>query len=135
MASLTAVVVAAVALIVVLTQRDGGDKSNQGGGSGGGEVFLQNTSASGPDPFTRSTARADNATVSPPALPSPSGGDANATRSVQGSTPGLYGAPTARRPATSSSRSASSPTSPPRTRPSPRWSACPRTKSRVSCAP
>ncbi|MEU7028322.1 DUF6777 domain-containing protein [Streptomyces sp. NPDC046275] len=91
MASLTAVVVAAVALIVVLTQRDGGDKSNQGGGSGGGEVFLQNTSASGPDPFTRSTARADNATVSPPALPSPSGGDANATRSVQGSTPGLYG--------------------------------------------
>ncbi|MET8508998.1 DUF6777 domain-containing protein [Streptomyces sp. NPDC004787] len=90
-ASLTAVVVAAVALIVVLTQRDGGDKSNQGGGSGGGEVFLQNTSASGPDPFTRSTARADNATVSPPALPSPTGGDANATRSVPGSTPGLYG--------------------------------------------
>ncbi|MEV6327917.1 DUF6777 domain-containing protein [Streptomyces sp. NPDC051909] len=89
-ASLTAVVVAAVALVVVLTQ-SGGDKSNQGGGAGGGEVFLQNTSASGPDPFTRSTARTDAATISPPALPSASGEDTNATRSVTGSTPGLYG--------------------------------------------
>ncbi|MCX2181279.1 hypothetical protein KV205_12160 [Streptomyces sp. SKN60] len=89
-ASLTAVVVAAVALVVVLTQ-SGGDKSNQGGGAGGGEVFLQNTSASGPDPFTRSTARTGGATISPPALPSETGGDPNATRSVTGSTPGLYG--------------------------------------------
>ncbi|MEU8619520.1 DUF6777 domain-containing protein [Streptomyces sp. NPDC048623] len=88
-ASLTAVVVAAVALIVVLTQQ-GGDQANQGGGAGGGEVFLQNTSASGPDPFTRSTARTGGATLSPPVLPSESGGNANA-RPVTGSTPGLYG--------------------------------------------
>ncbi|MFE5301720.1 DUF6777 domain-containing protein [Streptomyces sp. NPDC056632] len=89
-ASLTAVLVAAVALVVVLTQRDSGDGSNQAG-SGGGEVFLQNASASGPAPFTRSTARTSGASVSPPALPSATGTDANATRSVSGSAPGLYG--------------------------------------------
>ncbi|MEV5974062.1 DUF6777 domain-containing protein [Streptomyces sp. NPDC051921] len=90
MASLTAVLVAVVALVVVLTQRNDGGGSNQAG-SGGGEVFLQNTSASGPDPFTRSTARAVAANVSPPPLPSGTGADANATLSVSGSAPGLYG--------------------------------------------
>ncbi|MFI8828660.1 DUF6777 domain-containing protein [Streptomyces sp. NPDC053431] len=89
-ASLTAVLVAAVALVVVLTQRDGGGGSNQAG-SGGGEVFLQNASATGPYPFTRSTARTDTTSASPPPLPSGTVADANATRSVQGSAPGLYG--------------------------------------------
>nr|WP_246095031.1 DUF6777 domain-containing protein [Streptomyces roseicoloratus] len=89
-ASLTAIVVAAIALVVVLTTRNGGDGGNQAG-SGGGEVFLQNTSASGPDPFTRSTARADGTSVSPPPLPSETGTATNAARSVTGSAPGLYG--------------------------------------------
>ncbi|MEU8542456.1 DUF6777 domain-containing protein [Streptomyces sp. NPDC048717] len=83
---------AVVALVVVLTQRGGGG----GGGSnqaapGGGEVFLQSTSSTGPDPFTRSTAHTQGTAESPPALPSPTGTTAYAARSVQGSTPGLYG--------------------------------------------
>ncbi|WP_407078082.1 DUF6777 domain-containing protein [Streptomyces sp. NPDC126499] len=89
-ASLTAIIVAAVALVVVLTQR-GGDGGGNQAGTGGGEVFLQNASATGPDPFTRSTARAEGASASPPPLPSRSGADANATRGVSGATPGLYG--------------------------------------------
>ncbi|MEU8519895.1 DUF6777 domain-containing protein [Streptomyces sp. NBC_01216] len=89
-ASIAAALVAAVALVVVLTRPDG----NGGGGSasGGGEVFLQNASATGPDPFTPSTARAPDASPSAATLPSPTGSaDANATRSVSGAAPGLYG--------------------------------------------
>ncbi|MFE1234277.1 DUF6777 domain-containing protein [Streptomyces sp. NPDC058745] len=89
-ASITAVLVAAIALIVVLTRPDG-----NGGGSasgGGGEVFLQNAAATGPDPFTPSTARAPDASPSAVPLPSPTkSADANATRSVSGAAPGLYG--------------------------------------------
>ncbi|WSV36907.1 hypothetical protein OG462_05995 [Streptomyces sp. NBC_01077] len=78
--------VAAAALAVVLTNRpDGG---NDTAGSGGGEVFLQNAAASGPDPFTKSTARADTASASPASLPPRT---ASATPEVSGSTPGLYG--------------------------------------------
>lgn len=55
-------------------------------------MFLQNASATGPDPFTRSTARTTDAGQSPAPLPSPSRpADATATRSVAGSAPGLYG--------------------------------------------
>ncbi|MFD7321737.1 DUF6777 domain-containing protein [Streptomyces sp. NPDC059875] len=80
---------AAIALVVVLTRPDG-----NGGGSaaGGGEVFLQNASATGPDPFTKSTARATGASPSAVPLPSPTKTtDANSTRSVNGSAAGLYG--------------------------------------------
>ncbi|MFE4589214.1 DUF6777 domain-containing protein [Streptomyces laurentii] len=90
-ASLAAVLVAAVALIVVLTQRGGGGGGSNQAAPGGGEVFLQSTSSVGPDPFTRSTAHPQSTTASPPALPSASGTTAYAARSVQGSTPGLYG--------------------------------------------
>lgn len=55
-------------------------------------MFLQNASATGPDPFTKSTARATDASQSPTPLPSATGSaDANATRSVSGSAAGLYG--------------------------------------------
>ncbi|MFF8606946.1 DUF6777 domain-containing protein [Streptomyces sp. NPDC015346] len=88
-AAITAALVAAIVLIVVLT-RPGGNGG--GGGSAGGEVFLQNASATGPNPFTKSTARAPDAAESPAPLPSPSGSvDPNATRSVTGSAAGLYG--------------------------------------------
>ncbi|MER7340279.1 DUF6777 domain-containing protein [Streptomyces sp. NPDC000075] len=88
----TAVVAAAVvaALAVVLT-RPGGSS-----GQAGGELFLQPAAASGPDPFTESTA-ARQATP-PPRSPAPSPSTASATasavtgtRSVSGSAPGLYG--------------------------------------------
>ncbi|MFF9011614.1 DUF6777 domain-containing protein [Streptomyces sp. NPDC014870] len=88
-ASVTAVLVAAVALVVVLTRPDG--NGGDTGGSGG-EVFLQNAAATGPDPFTKSTARTTNASQSPAPLPSPTrSADATATRSVSGAAPGLYG--------------------------------------------
>ncbi|MGA5218420.1 DUF6777 domain-containing protein [Streptomyces cinereoruber] len=86
-ASITAVLVAAVALIVVLTSRSG-----DGGGTnaGGGEVFLQSASATGPDPFTQSTARATES--APPASLPPRTGSAEAgTPRVSGAAPGLYG--------------------------------------------
>ncbi|MEU4068338.1 DUF6777 domain-containing protein [Streptomyces wedmorensis] len=77
--------VAAAALAVVLTNRpdDGGTASGSGG-----EVFLQNASASGPDPFTASTARPGGGTASPASLPPRTG---STTPEVRGSTPGLYG--------------------------------------------
>ncbi|MHA4779397.1 DUF6777 domain-containing protein [Streptomyces sp. MSC1_001] len=85
-ASVTAVVVAAAALAVVLTNRpDGGGGT---GASGGGEVFLQNAAASGPDPFTPSTARTGGASASPASLPPRT---SSATTEMPGSTPGLYG--------------------------------------------
>ncbi|TXS28507.1 hypothetical protein EAO70_02325, partial [Streptomyces sp. adm13(2018)] len=78
--------VAAVALAVVLTNRP--DDKNDTAGSGGGEVFLQNAAATGPDPFTASTARTDTASASPASLPPRT---SSATIEVSGSTPGLYG--------------------------------------------
>ncbi|MFG2837645.1 DUF6777 domain-containing protein [Streptomyces zaomyceticus] len=85
-ASVTAILVAIAALAVVLTNRP--DDKGDTAGSGGGEVFLQNAAASGPDPFTRSTARTGTASASPASLPPRT---ASATPEVSGSTPGLYG--------------------------------------------
>nr|WP_329124101.1 DUF6777 domain-containing protein [Streptomyces sp. NBC_01353] len=80
---------AAIALVVVLTRPDGNGGDS---GAGGGEVFLQNASATGPDPFTKSTARTPTASPTAAPLPSPTRtADANATRSVNGSAAGLYG--------------------------------------------
>ncbi|RPF29391.1 hypothetical protein EDD96_5911 [Streptomyces sp. Ag109_G2-6] len=89
-----AVAVAAVAALAVVLTRPGGGSSGQAGG----EVFLQSAAASGPDPFTESTA-ARQATPPPQSpAPSQSAGTAaatasgtTATRSVSGSAPGLYG--------------------------------------------
>ncbi|MFJ3814173.1 DUF6777 domain-containing protein [Streptomyces sp. NPDC090056] len=87
-ASITAVLVAAVALIVVLTSRSGDDGGTTN--AGGGEVFLQSASTTGPDPFTRSTARSTGS--APPATLPPRSGSAEAgTPQVSGSAPGLYG--------------------------------------------
>ncbi|MFD8142646.1 DUF6777 domain-containing protein [Streptomyces sp. NPDC059708] len=88
----TAVVAAAVvAVLAVVLTRPGGSS-----GQAAGEVFLQPAAASGPDPFTESTA-ARQATP-PPRSPAPSRSAASATasaaagtRSVSGSAPGLYG--------------------------------------------
>ncbi|MDV5143688.1 DUF6777 domain-containing protein [Streptomyces sp. SBC-4] len=88
-ASATAVLVAGVALAVVLTNQPG--DSNGTTGSGGGEVFLQNAAASGPDPFTQSTARTGGASASPPSLPPRTATAEAGTPQVSGSTPGLYG--------------------------------------------
>ncbi|WP_435192015.1 DUF6777 domain-containing protein [Streptomyces sp. bgisy126] len=86
-ASITAVLVAAVALIVVLTSRSGDDGGTT---DAGGEVFLQSASTTGPDPFTRSTARSTGS--APPATLPPRSGSAEAgTPQVSGSAPGLYG--------------------------------------------
>ncbi|MFD6243766.1 DUF6777 domain-containing protein [Streptomyces roseolus] len=87
-ASLTAVVVAAAALTVLLVGRS--DDKGDTAGSAGGEVFLQNTSASGPDPFTASTARTD-ASSGAASLPPRTGAAESATPRVSGSTAGLYG--------------------------------------------
>lgn len=78
--------VAAAALAVVLTNRP--DDSPDTTGSGGGEVFLQNAAATGPDPFTKSTARTESTSASPASLPPRT---SSATTEVSGSTPGLYG--------------------------------------------
>ncbi|MFF0215250.1 DUF6777 domain-containing protein [Streptomyces vinaceus] len=87
-------VAALVALVVVLT-RPGGSPSARG------EVFLQPASATGPDPFTESTAAHE--AVPPPQSPVPSPpsatpgtgasatATATATRSISGAAPGLYG--------------------------------------------
>ncbi|AJF63630.1 hypothetical protein SVTN_03185 [Streptomyces vietnamensis] len=77
--------VAAAALAVVLTNRPDGKNDTAGSG---GEVFLQNAAASGPDPFTRSTARAGDGSAPPPSLPPRT---ASAVPEMSGSTPGLYG--------------------------------------------
>ncbi|MEU9177456.1 DUF6777 domain-containing protein [Streptomyces sp. NPDC048550] len=80
---------AAVALAVVLTRPSGTSTA-------GGEVFLQPAAASGPDPFTQSTA-AKEATPPPqittPPLPqtaAPTTGTI-VTQGVSGAVPGLYG--------------------------------------------
>ncbi|MFJ8074310.1 DUF6777 domain-containing protein [Streptomyces sp. NPDC096176] len=89
-AAIAAVLVAAVVLAVVLTRPDGGGPGGTGGG--GGEVFLQAAGSTGPDPFTESTAKDSSPPASTPtAAPSGSPNPPNVTRSVRGSTPGLYG--------------------------------------------
>ncbi|MFI6144146.1 DUF6777 domain-containing protein [Streptomyces sp. NPDC051109] len=81
-------VTGAVVLAVVLT-RPGGSPSARG------EVFLQPASATGPAPFTESTAVQE--AVPPPQSPAPSaqsatpGPGTTATRTISGSAPGLYG--------------------------------------------
>ncbi|MFH8619424.1 DUF6777 domain-containing protein [Streptomyces sp. NPDC017979] len=75
---------AVIALTLVLTLQ---------GGSGGGqqsEVFLQAAGATGPDPYTDSTAKQSTppAATAQPSTP-PQGG--NTVRAVSGGTPGLYG--------------------------------------------
>ncbi|GAA2533076.1 MULTISPECIES: DUF6777 domain-containing protein [Streptomyces] len=84
LAVLAAAVAAAVLLAVVFTRSDGGAEA------GGGEIFLQAANATGPDPFTGSTAEDGSP---PPVTPSPAAesGPANALRGVQGGRPGLYG--------------------------------------------
>ncbi|MEU1281391.1 DUF6777 domain-containing protein [Streptomyces sp. NPDC005805] len=83
-ALVSCVVIAAVVAAVVLT-RPGGS-----GGGEQGEVFLQAASTSGPDPFTESTAR-DAAPPEASRSPERSPTGTQATRSVRGSSPGLYG--------------------------------------------
>lgn len=86
-AAIATALVAAVVLVVVLTRPDGGSKA-------GGEVFLQAAGASGPDPFTESTARESGpepGTASPSVAPSASETGAQVTRGVDGAAPGLYG--------------------------------------------
>ncbi|MEU4211841.1 DUF6777 domain-containing protein [Streptomyces sp. NPDC026206] len=56
---------------------------------GGGEVFLQAASAEGKDPFTQSTAKGYGSAAS--AAPAEPRGTGSGVRSVQGSTPGIYG--------------------------------------------
>ncbi|MEU7106995.1 DUF6777 domain-containing protein [Streptomyces sp. NPDC046215] len=67
------------ALAIFLLRPDGGS----------GEVFLESASAEGNAPFTRSTAKEPTAEAT--AEPTPAGGGGGGTRTVQGSTPGLYG--------------------------------------------
>lgn len=83
----------AVSLVVFLTRPDDG---GGGGSTAGGEVFLQAAGASGPDPFTESTARdsgpdPSTASPSPSPVPSASGTGSQVTRGVDGAAPGLYG--------------------------------------------
>ncbi|MFF7726862.1 DUF6777 domain-containing protein [Streptomyces sp. NPDC008001] len=76
-ALLAGVLVAAAALLVFFLRPESG-----------GEVFLQAASAKGQDPFTPSTAKdtGTKETTAAPATPAEGG-----NRTVQGSTPGLYG--------------------------------------------
>lgn len=79
-------VAAAVVLAVVLTRPSGSPAAR-------GEVFLQPASATGPAPFTESTA-VNEATPPPESPPPPRSATPAATtgtRSVSGSAPGLYG--------------------------------------------
>ncbi|WP_313896775.1 DUF6777 domain-containing protein [Streptomyces sp. GC420] len=84
-AAVAAAVIAAVVLAVVLTRPDGG------GEAAAGEVFLQPASETGPDPFTGSTVTEPPAAESPETPPTAPETATGATRSVPGSTPGLYG--------------------------------------------
>ncbi|MEU4094903.1 DUF6777 domain-containing protein [Streptomyces sp. NPDC026673] len=60
-----------------------------GGTKGGGEIFLQNASAAGPDPFTPSTAGAAGTAVTPTITPNESSAPGG-TLKVSGAHPGLY---------------------------------------------
>ncbi|WP_344360387.1 DUF6777 domain-containing protein [Streptomyces gobitricini] len=79
-------------MAVVLTRPGGGGKDG-GAGGGGGTISLQNAAATGPDPFTESTARDPVVSASPSVqVPTtqPPPGD-NAVRQYDGSRRGLYG--------------------------------------------
>ncbi|WP_156724593.1 DUF6777 domain-containing protein [Streptomyces apocyni] len=89
-ATIAAAIVAATVLIVVLTRPDDGNGGDASGSSG--EVFLQAASADGIDPFTESSdPESQPPSAPPPTLPSAPETDANVTRGVEGSAPGLYG--------------------------------------------
>lgn len=60
-----------------------------GGTKGGGEIFLQNASAAGPDPFTPSTAGESGTAVTPTITPNESSAPGG-TLKVSGAHPGLY---------------------------------------------
>ncbi|MFE2545079.1 DUF6777 domain-containing protein [Actinacidiphila glaucinigra] len=60
-----------------------------GGTKGGGEIFLQNASAAGPDPFTPSTAGEPGTAVTPTITPNESSAPGG-TLKVSGAHPGLY---------------------------------------------
>ncbi|MFJ9343272.1 DUF6777 domain-containing protein [Streptomyces sp. NPDC101733] len=83
-----AVALAAVAaLVVVLTRPDGGGSTQHARA----EVFLQPAGATGPDPFTASTAnRRATPPAEPPRAPAPSATPTGTPR-VSGAAPGLYG--------------------------------------------
>ncbi len=83
-ASVAVALIAAVVLALVLTRPDGG------GTGAGGEVFLQPAAATGPDPFTESSAREAAPSPPPPTPRESAPPPANVTRSVQGSAPGVY---------------------------------------------
>ncbi|MFI9308866.1 DUF6777 domain-containing protein [Streptomyces triculaminicus] len=80
LAAAVAVVVIAAALTVFLMRQSG---------TPAGEVFLQAASADGRDPFTHSSAKGSSAAAA--AAPAHPQGTGNGPRTVQGSTPGLYG--------------------------------------------
>ncbi|MGW0748185.1 DUF6777 domain-containing protein [Streptomyces sp. NPDC002587] len=83
MLSATGVVAMATAVVLGFTVM-GGNKA------AGGEVFLQATSAAGPDPFTPSTATESETTEVTPVTAAASR-DTNRTLEVNGAYPGLYG--------------------------------------------
>ncbi|WP_326647975.1 DUF6777 domain-containing protein [Streptomyces sp. NBC_01750] len=78
-AAIAAALVVAVVLTIVFTRPNESAKA--------AEVVLEPAGSTGPDPFTESTARES---TPPPTLPRLPSTPANATRSVRGSTPGLY---------------------------------------------
>ncbi|MEE1757423.1 hypothetical protein PUR26_34015 [Streptomyces sp. SP18CS02] len=81
---------AAVVLSVVLSRTGG----NGGGDEAtGGELFLQNASATGPDPYTDSTARETPVSRPPPTHPTPTEQPTgpNQLHNYAGSAQGLYG--------------------------------------------
>ncbi|MFD9792657.1 DUF6777 domain-containing protein [Streptomyces sp. NPDC059070] len=83
---------AAVMSIGVFVTACGGDSGNSA--SGEKELFLQPVAASGPDPFTESTAKSARPLTPsqpPPNTPSSPTATVQAIRAVSGSTPGLYG--------------------------------------------
>ncbi|MFD9218964.1 DUF6777 domain-containing protein [Streptomyces sp. NPDC060064] len=80
-AAVAAALVAAVVLTIVFTRPESAKA---------GEVVLEPAGSTGPDPYTESTARESSPPPTLPRLPSSSETPANATRSVRGSTPGLY---------------------------------------------
>ncbi|MCZ4119997.1 DUF6777 domain-containing protein, partial [Streptomyces sp. H39-S7] len=86
------VLVAAVALVVFLTRPDDkkSDVTSGGSASPGTEVLLQPAGATGPDPFTQSTAKDSSEPASPSPLPSGLSSDADGS-TAPGSSPGLYG--------------------------------------------
>ncbi|WP_434090960.1 DUF6777 domain-containing protein [Streptomyces goshikiensis] len=95
LATVLVALAAVVALVVVLTRPSG---KGDGGDTARGEVFLQPAAATGPDPFTESTAA--KGVAPPPQTPPPEGSGtptaaretgATVTRSVSGDAAGVFG--------------------------------------------